>query len=79
MARQLLSDGEFIEVFVDTSLEECERRDPKEMYARARGGKLKDFTGIDSPYERPETPELRIDTSVTSVEASAELVLRRLG
>jgi len=79
LARQLLSDGEFIEVFVDTPLEECERRDPKGMYARARGGKLKDFTGIDSRYERPENPELRIDTSVISVEASVELVLRRLG
>jgi bifunctional enzyme CysN/CysC len=79
LARQLLSDGEFIEVFVDTPLEECERRDPKGMYAMARRGKLKDFTGIDSPYERPENPELRIDTSVTSVEASVELVLRHLG
>jgi len=79
LARQLLSDGEFIEVFVDTPLAECERRDPKGMYARARGGKLKDFTGIDSPYERPENPEVRIDTSVTSVEASVELVLRHLG
>jgi len=79
LARQLLSDGEFIEVFVDTPLEECERRDPKGMYAEARKGKLKDFTGIDSRYERPQTPEVRIDTSVMSVEASVELVLRHLG
>lgn len=79
LARQLLSDGEFIEVFVDTPLAECERRDPKGMYARARKGKLKDFTGIDSRYERPENPEVRIDTSVMSVEASVELVLRHLG
>lgn len=79
LARQLLSDGEFIEVFVDTPLAECERRDPKGMYARARKGKLKDFTEIDSRYERPENPEVCIDTSVTSVEASVELVLRHLG
>jgi adenylylsulfate kinase-like enzyme len=49
------------------------------MYAKARGGKLKDFTGIDSRYERPENPEVRIDTSVTPVEASVDLVLRQLG
>jgi bifunctional enzyme CysN/CysC len=79
LARQLLSDGEFIEVFIDTPLEECERRDPKGMYARARKGKLKNFTGIDSRYERPENPDVRIDTSVMSVEASVELVLRHLG
>ena len=78
LARQLLSDGEFIEVFVDTPLEECERRDPKGMYARARKGELKDFTGIGSRYERPENPDLRVDTSVMSVEESVERVLRAL-
>lgn len=78
MARQLLSDGEFIEVFVDTPLEECERRDPKGMYARARRGQLKDFTGVGSRYERPEHPDVRVDTSVLSVEESVEQVLRRL-
>src|SRR5262245_25415983 len=78
MARQLLSDGEFVEVFVDTPLEECERRDPKGMYARARRGELKDFTGIGSRYEPPETPDVRIDTSLMSVEESVERVLRRL-
>src|SRR5262245_48295683 len=79
LARDLLSDGEFIEVFVDTPLEECERRDPKGMYARARRGELRDFTGVDSRYERPEHPDVRIDTSITSVEESVEQVLRRLG
>jgi len=78
LARQLLSDGEFIEVFVDTPLAECERRDPKGMYARARKGELKDFTGIGSRYERPENPDVRIDTSVMSVEQSVERVLRLL-
>ncbi|HEY1288710.1 MAG TPA: adenylyl-sulfate kinase [Burkholderiales bacterium] len=78
MASRLLSDGEFIEVFVDTPLEVCERRDPKGMYARARRGELKDFTGIGSRYERPENPDVRIDTSVMSVEESVERVLRLL-
>ena len=78
LASQLVSDGEFIEVFVDTPLEECERRDPKGMYARARKGELKDFTGIGSRYERPESPDVRIDTSVMSVEESVERVLRLL-
>ncbi|HXJ53289.1 MAG TPA: adenylyl-sulfate kinase [Burkholderiales bacterium] len=78
LASQLLSDGEFIEVFVDTPLEECERRDPKGMYARARKGELKDFTGIGSRYERPENPDVRIDTRVMSVQESVERVLRLL-
>ena len=78
LARQLLSDGEFVEVFVDTPLEECERRDPKGMYARARKGELQDFTGIGSRYERPENPDVRIDSSVMSVEESVERVLRLL-
>jgi len=78
LASQLLSGREFIEVFVDTPLEECERRDPKGMYARARKGELKDFTGIGSRYERPENPDVRIDTSVMSVEQSFERVLRLL-
>jgi bifunctional enzyme CysN/CysC len=78
LARKLFSDGEFIEVFVDTPLEECQRRDPKGMYAKARRGELKDFTGIDGRYDRPEHPEVRVDTSVMSVEESVERVLRRL-
>ena len=78
MAKQLLSDGEFVEVFVDTPLEECERRDPKGMYAKARRGDLKDFTGIDSRYERPEQPDVRVDTVAMSVDASVAEVLRCL-
>jgi bifunctional enzyme CysN/CysC len=65
----------FIEVFVDTPVEECERRDPKGLYAQARAGQIKGFTGIDAPYERPERPELRVDTTVTGVpEAAAQIM-----
>jgi bifunctional enzyme CysN/CysC len=78
MARELFSDGDFLEVFVDTPPEECERRDPKGMYARARRGELKNFTGIDGRYDRPSQPEVRVDTSLMSVDESVENVLRRL-
>ena len=79
MARELFPEGEFIEVFVDTALAEAERRDTKGLYAKARRGELANFTGIDSPYEVPERPELRIDTATTSAEAAADLVIERLG
>jgi bifunctional enzyme CysN/CysC len=62
MARELMPKGEFIEVFVDTPFEECARRDPKGLYARALGGELKNFTGVDSPYETPENPEIHLRT-----------------
>jgi bifunctional enzyme CysN/CysC len=75
MARALLGDGEFIEVFVDTPLGIAEERDPKGLYKKARRGELKNFTGIDSPYEAPENPELRIDTTSLSPEAAAETVV----
>jgi bifunctional enzyme CysN/CysC len=60
MARDLMGEGEFIEVFVDTPIEECKKRDPKGLYAKAEAGEIKNFTGIDSPYEAPENPEIRI-------------------
>jgi len=75
MARALLADGEFIEIFVDTPLGVAEERDPKGLYKKARRGELKNFTGIDSPYEAPENPELRIDTTAVTSEAAAELVV----
>jgi bifunctional enzyme CysN/CysC len=75
MVRRMVPEGEFLEVFVDTSLEEAERRDPKGLYAKARTGGLKNFTGIDSPYEPPETPELHIDTDVLSAEEAAERIV----
>ncbi|MGE0581503.1 MAG: sulfate adenylyltransferase subunit CysN [Steroidobacteraceae bacterium] len=79
MARELFPVGEFIEVFVDTALAAAERRDPKGLYAKARRGELANFTGIDSPYEVPEHPELRIDTAAVSAEEAADLVIGRLG
>ncbi len=61
MARELMADGEFVEVFVDTPFEECARRDPKGLYARALNGEIKNFTGVDSPYEAPEKPEIHLE------------------
>jgi bifunctional enzyme CysN/CysC len=75
MARSLVERGEFIEVFVDTSLAAAEARDVKGLYRKARRGELKNFTGIDSPYEAPENPELRLDTAQLTPEAAAERVI----
>jgi bifunctional enzyme CysN/CysC len=77
-ARTLFADGEFIEVFVDTPLEECERRDPKGLYRKARAGEISNFTGIDSPYEVPETPEVHLRTSGTELEAMVEQLAVRV-
>ena len=76
MVRAMLPPGEFVEIFVDTPLEEAERRDAKGLYAKARAGRLANFTGIDSPYEPPEAPEIRIDTTLTSAEEAAERIVR---
>jgi bifunctional enzyme CysN/CysC len=78
LARELFAAGDFIEVFVDTPLEECERRDPKGLYAKARSGALKNFTGIDSAYEIPEAPELHIETLGKTAEECAAAICRRL-
>jgi bifunctional enzyme CysN/CysC len=78
MARGLMAEGEFFEVFVDTPLAEAERRDVKGLYKKARAGELKNFTGIDSPYEAPENPELHIDTTRLSAEAAAETIVQEL-
>ncbi|NBO56665.1 MAG: adenylyl-sulfate kinase, partial [Actinobacteria bacterium] len=78
LARERLAEGEFIEVFVDTPIEVAEQRDPKGLYKKARQGELKNFTGIDSPYERPENPEIRIDSTVTSAEEAADIVISYL-
>ena len=75
MARELLEDGEFVEVFVDTPLAEAERRDVKGLYAKARSGQLKNFTGVDSPYEPPEHAEIRVDTTKLAPEAAAEEIV----
>jgi bifunctional enzyme CysN/CysC len=78
MARELLAEGEFTEVFVDTPLAEAERRDVKGLYKKARAGELKNFTGVDSPYEPPLDPEIRIDTTRLSAEDAAEEIFQAL-
>ncbi|HKC01999.1 MAG TPA: sulfate adenylyltransferase subunit CysN [Sphingomicrobium sp.] len=78
MVRAMLPEGEFIEVFVDTPLAEAEKRDAKGLYAKARAGELKNFTGIDSPYEAPEAPEIRIDTTQLTAEQAAEAIVEEL-
>ena len=75
MVRAMMAPGEFVEVFVDTPLAEAERRDVKGLYAKARAGALANFTGIDSPYEAPVAPEIRIDTGAMTPEAAADLIV----
>ncbi len=75
MVRNLVAKDEFVEVFVDTPLEVCESRDVKGLYAKARDGKLPNFTGISSPFEAPENPEIRIDTTTTSAEDAAQQII----
>ena len=76
--RALFEDGEFIEVFVQCPIEECERRDPKQLYAKARRGEIKDFTGIDSPYEAPEQPEITLHSDQVTVEGAVQQVFAYL-
>ena len=78
MARALVPEGRFFEIHVDCALEICEERDPKGLYKKARAGEIKDFTGIDAPYEAPEKPEIIVDTGVRSLEESAQLVIDAL-
>src|SRR5690606_1117308 len=78
MAREMVAKGQFVEVFVDAPLETVEERDPKGLYAKARRGDLKNFTGIDSPYEPPENPEIRLDTSRLSPEEACDRILAEL-
>jgi len=76
--RALLKPGEFIEVFVDASLETCEKRDPKGLYKKARAGEIKGFTGIDDPYEAPEKPELVLDSNTKGIDELANEVVSYL-
>jgi bifunctional enzyme CysN/CysC len=78
MARDMMGEGEFLEVFVDTPLADAERRDVKGLYKQARSGKLKNFTGIDSPYEAPESAEIRIDTTALTPEAAADRIVAEM-
>ncbi len=78
MVRKMFPDDEFIEIFVDTPLAEAEKRDSKGLYAKARAGELANFTGIDSPYEPPEHPEIHIDTLKLSAEQAADAIVEAL-
>ena len=78
MVRAMLPDGEFIEVFVNTPLAEAEKRDVKGLYKKARAGELDNFTGIDSPYEAPESPEIEIDTLKMTPEQAADIIVSKL-
>jgi len=78
MVRAMVPEGEFIEIFIDTPLAEAEKRDVKGLYRKARSGELKNFTGIDSPYEAPDAPEVRVDTTVMTPEQAADAIIERL-
>ena len=77
-ARELVAQGDFIEIFCAADLDVCESRDPKGLYAKARSGAIKEFTGISSPYEAPESPELKIDTGSQELTESVQVVLKAL-
>ncbi len=78
MVRNMMEDGEFIEVFIDAPLSAVEKRDVKGLYAKARAGQLANFTGIDSPYEAPENPEIRIDTTQTTIDEAAQIIFEAI-
>ncbi|NIJ19338.1 bifunctional enzyme CysN/CysC [Sphingomonas naasensis] len=78
MVRAMLAPGEFFEIFIDTPIEEAERRDPKGLYRKARAGEITNFTGISSPYEAPENPQIRIDTTKETPEAAAERIVETI-
>jgi len=78
MVRAMMKPGEFFEIHIDTPLADAEARDVKGLYKKARSGELKNFTGVDSPYEPPEDPEIRVDTTTLTAEEAAEEIVRRL-
>ena len=75
MAKQIIGEEDFMEIYVSTPIEECERRDVKGLYAKARKGEIANFTGISSPFEAPENPALSLDTSVLPIEESVKQLL----
>ena len=77
-ARKIIGDESFVEVYVSTPIEECEKRDVKGLYKKARSGQIPDFTGISSPYEEPLSPEIAIDTSNMSVDEAADIILEKI-
>ena len=78
-ARELFAEGEFLEVFVDAPLETCSARDPKGLYAKVRSGQIKNFTGVDSPYEAPEHPDVHIRSAESDVATCVQSILGRMG
>ena len=78
LARELMGEQEFVEVFVNTPLEVCEARDVKGLYAKARSGEIKNFTGIDSEYQEPENPEIHVNTVEMSADDAAEMIVKYL-
>lgn len=78
LAKDMLSEGEFIEVFIDTPIEVCEQRDPKGLYQKARAGEIKDFTGIDSDYDIPLQPEIHVKTAEQNIQLCAEQIVQYL-
>ena len=78
LARKIAQPGKFIEIYLNVPLEVCEQRDPKGLYARARAGEIKDFTGISAPYEPPQRPEIELPTNQTSVTECVDIILKRL-
>ena len=78
LVRKLFEEGDFLEVFIDSSLEVCELRDPKGMYAKARNGEIKNFTGISSPYENPENPEIHVINNNISLDEASDQIINYL-
>jgi adenylylsulfate kinase len=78
LVKELVEENEFIEIFIDTPLEICESRDPKGLYKKARAGEIKDFTGIDSPYEKPTSPTIHIVNDNISIEKACEQIIKYL-
>jgi len=78
MARERMAPGEFVEIFVDAPIQVVEARDIKGLYAKARAGQLRNFTGIDSPYERPDKPDIRIDAAALTPEQACERIIEAI-
>ena len=78
MIKSIIGEDDYLEIFVDTSVEECERRDVKGLYKKARAGEIKDFTGINAPYEKPENPDVVIKTEDESIDKSVDQVIKYL-
>jgi adenylylsulfate kinase len=76
LAKNIIGENDFIEVFLNPPLEVCEQRDTKGLYKKARAGEIKDFTGISAPFEAPANPDVEIDTSVTSIKDSVDLIFQ---